>query len=86
MLIQEMINEGYVLKSWFISHNRNQKLIALKLVKKSGKGFYHYTSSSPTGDKKLSDAHFTIPCLMENIQKNNNIQGNYIFNYLWRVK
>ena len=70
MLIQEMVNEGYSLKSWSISTIRGERVIALILTKRNGTNTYKYkyVSSSPCSDTLLKSAHFTIPMLTESFR------------------
>lgn len=70
MKLNDLLAEGFILKSWFITTVRNERMIAVKLSKESGRHhYYHYITHAPCSERALKDAEFIQPILLDNIAR-----------------
>lgn len=61
MKLQEILNQGYVIRAWSFVTLRSGRYIAVKLIKKTSRGEKSYVAYSPQVDTILADVEFITP-------------------------
>lgn len=69
MTLQQIQNNGFLIKSWHIATVKGERKIAVRLTKWSKRHKYNYVTSCVCSSALLKDAHFIDPILIDNIAR-----------------